>query len=357
MEPGEMAKIIQKSRGKPGIETIKERGGSDGTEKAIKAAINWLANVQEEDGHWDTRKFGAKQDYDVGGTGLALLCFYGWGESHTRGEHKDSVRKALDWLLKQQDEEGYLGGWKGNMYSHAIATIALCEAYGVTKDAKLKEPAERAIAFTLRAQSKSRGGWRYHPGEDADTSVTGWQYMALHSARMAGLGVPEEPFVRVRKYLDRIGGGKHGGLYGYQRSSEVNQAMVATGMFCRQLDLVPPSAAMMQESARHLKVRPFKTPDPDFYYIYYATLALYQHQGPVWTAWNERLKEVLPDLQDSIGSDAGSWDPSSGITSQGGRVVSTCLATLSLEVYYRLLPMYGFRNEEAEAPEAKVRGQ
>ena len=94
---------------------------------------------------------------------------------------------------------------------------------------------------------------------------------------------------------------------------------------------------------------------PDLYYVYYATLALYQHQGPIWTAWNERLKEILPLIQNKVGAGAGSWEPSANLTAEGGRVVSTALATLSLEVYYRLLPMYGFRNREAEAPPREER--
>ena len=354
IDPKGMALVVQKQRGKPGIDTIKELGGSDGTEKAIKAAFQWLVKNQEDDGHWDTRKHGAQQNYDNGGTGLALLCFYGWGERHDQAcDYQDNARRALDWMLKQQDKDGYLGERPGMMYSHAISTIALCEAYGLTHDQRLKEPAQRAIAYTLAAQSKTHGGWRYSPGNDSDTSVTGWQFMALHSARMAGLEVPEEAFDRARSFLDKMGGGQHGGLYGYQERRDVSVAMVATGMFCRQLDLVPPSSPKMQESARIMKLHPIKADNPDLYYIYYATLALYQHQGPIWHDWNERLKEVLPQLQ----KDDGSWNPSSSMAGEGGRVISTTLSTLSLEVYYRLLPMYGFRNEEADAPQQKQRGE
>jgi hypothetical protein len=350
-----LAEVIRKQRGKPGLDTIKEMGGSDGTEKAISAAIEWLVKNQEPDGRWDTRKHGAKLNHDPGGTGLALLCFYGWGARHDAGQYQQTVRKALDWLLAQQKPDGYLGGDPGRMYSHAIGAIALCEAFGITRDPRLREPATRAIGYTLAAQSKTLGGWRYSPGNDSDTSVTGWQYMALHSARMAGIPVPEEAFERVRGFLDRMGGGRHGGLYGYQQRGEVSRAMVATGMFCRQLDLVPPSHPAMQESARFLKLHPMPSSRPDLYYVYYATLALYQHQGPVWNDWNERMKEILPLLQEKTGPQAGSWGPSASMTAEGGRVVSTTLATLSLEVYYRLLPMYGFRNTEAKAPEPKQR--
>ncbi|MFP6873295.1 MAG: hypothetical protein VCA55_07260, partial [Verrucomicrobiales bacterium] len=97
------------------------------------------------------------------------------------------------------------------------------------------------------------------------------------------------------------------------------------------------------ESARFMKKYPMKTEAPDLYYVYYATLALYQHQGPVWDEWNARLKATLPRIQRKDGPATGSWDLSSSMTKDGGRVISTTLATLSLEVYYRFLPMYGFR--------------
>lgn len=352
-ESKKTTEFLKKQRGRPSLETIKQLGGSDGTERAIRASITWLANNQEEAGQWDARKHGAKGDFDAGVTGLALLCFYGWGARHDEdGEYRAHVAKALDWLLAQQQKDGDLGGG-GLMYCHAIASIALCEAYGITKDARLREPAERAMAYTLAAQSKSKGGWRYNPGEDSDTSITGWQYMALHSAQLAGLSIPDEAFARAERWLDRVGGGKHGGLYGYQAPARNSPAMVATGMFCRQLDLLPPTHPKQIESAGFLQAHPMKSRNQDHYYIYYATLALYQHQGAVWDAWNARLKETLPATQRQTGSLAGSWDLSRGLTANGGRVASTTLATLSLEVYYRILPIYGFRGEDESVPEAK----
>jgi hypothetical protein len=131
---------------------------------------------------------------------------------------------------------------------------------------------------------------------------------------------------------------------------------VATGMFCRQLDLVPPTDPRMQEGAEYLGQKKLKAPNPDFYYVYYATLALYQHQGVRWHEWNEDLKKTLPLIQKKEGAERGSWDRGSGHGSQGGRLLATTLSVLSLEVYYRLLPMYGFRNNEAlPAPKAKAK--
>ena len=350
---GDLTDLIKKHRGKPSLDTIKQMGGSDGTEKAIIAALQWLSKNQEKDGRWDTKKFNAEANYDVGGTSLALLCYYGWGARHDRpGKYQNNVKKALFWLIKQQNEDGNLAV-SGKMYSHAIGTIALCEAYGITKDPKIKVMAQKAISYTINSQHPQRGGWRYRPGQDSDTSVTGWQFMALHSARMAGINVPEESFELARRWLDFAGGGEHGGLYGYKGPSEISRAMVATGMFCRQLDLVPPTDPRMIESAQLLKNNPLRPVNPDLYYIYYATLALYQHQGPIWQDWNNKLKETLPKIQNKTGKNAGSWDLSRLMTKGGGRVASTTLAILSLEVYYRILPMYGFRG--ADVPEIKLK--
>ncbi|MCP4848603.1 MAG: hypothetical protein GY899_11725, partial [Verrucomicrobiaceae bacterium] len=358
LDPGAFTKMIRKQRGRPSLETIEQLGGSDETERAIGAALEWLSLNQEADGHWDIKKHGGNGNYDTAGAGLALLCYYGWGLSHNNGgKYQNHIRKALDWLIGQQQESGELSSaaaGNGRMYAHGIATIALCEAYGISQDPKLKEPAEKAIKLIISSQSPTKGGWRYQPRPgDSDTSVTGWQYMALHSARMAGMEVPEVVFANARRWFDQAGGGKFGGLYGYTGPGN-SPPMVATGMFCRQLDLVAPEDPRMMESADVLRARPIKVNNPEYYYVYYGTLALYQHQGPIWAEWNEQLKETLPRLQIKTGADTGSWDKGGNHAASGGRVVSTTLATLSLEVYYRLLPMYGFRNDQL--PAAKPKG-
>ena len=358
IDPLALTNHIRKQRERPSLEVIEQLGGSDATERAIGLALQWLARNQEPDGRWDTRKHGGTGDFDTASAGLALLCFYGWGESHKKpGKFQNTVRKGIDWLVAQQKENGDLRG-KGRMYCHGIAAIALCEAYGISKDPALREPAKKSIDLILAAQDSKKGGWRYNPTpSDSDTSVTGWQYMALHSARMAGLEVDDVVFENARRWFDHAGGGRHGGLYGYTGPQNNNAAMVATGMFCRQLDLVPPTDPRMPESAELLKRHRFNVKSPDYYYLYYGTLALYQHQGPIWHDWNERLKDSLPTIQKKTGSEAGSWDFSAAHARAGGRVVSTTLATLSLEVYYRLLPMYGFRNQEIAPPPLKLKGK
>jgi len=342
-----LGEFVKKLRGKPSMEIIEQLGGSDATERAISLGIDWFTNNQKPNGYWEMGEHNGQSKYNTAGVGLALLCYYGWGIKHKDAtRHARAQNKALEWLLKQQKEDGDLrGNQGGRMYCHGIAAIALCEAYGLTKDPQLRGPAERAIDFILKAQH-TEGGWRYSPGQRGDLSVSGWQYMAIHSARMAELTVPDAAFMNARRFFATVAGGKSGGRYGYEGRGNGKPAMTATGMFMRQLDLTPPTAANQMESADYIKSHMLKANRVDFYYDYYATLALYQHQGPVWKEWNKNLKEIYVTLQVASGAHKGSWEPKGEHVGQGGRVLATGLAVLSLEVYYRLLPMYGFGREE-----------
>ena len=277
---------------------------------------------------------------------MAMLSYFGWGAKHTEaGPYKKPMAKAVNWLVGRVGRRGDLTAGTGNgMYDQGVATMALAEAYGLTKDPALFEPLRRATAFIIKAQNKQTGGWRYRPtSTDGDTSVFGWEVMALTSARMAGLRVPEEPFDLARKWLDKVGGGQHKGRYGYTGPSPTH-TMTAEGMFCQQLMGLRPENPRMIDGANYLKTALPDARRTNYYYWYYGALALYQHQGPIWEMWNEQQKKVFLATQVRKGDDAGSWPTSGKWTKSkngGGRVMSTAMATLSLEVYYRYLPMYG----------------
>ena len=213
---------------------IEHIGGSEETQRAIRSALDWFTRHQEPDGRWDIRRFGGRAGHNVASTSFAILCYMGWGSTHLKDTpHRQTVRKAIDWLLAQiKEEDGDARGKGGDMYDHGIATIALAECYALTKDKAILAKLEKAVEFIVEAQSPKNGGWRYRPGEHAgDTSVVGWQVLALRSARMAGLEVPESAFDGARRWLDHVGGGPHRGLYGYQ-NRQPKPAMVAEGMFC-----------------------------------------------------------------------------------------------------------------------------
>ena len=339
---------------------VARRGGSDETEEAIGRALDWLTRHQESDGRWDCEKHDGANGHNIAATGLAMLCYYGWNARHDQeGPYREQVAKALQWMLKQMGPNGDLtGGQKNGMYDQGIATIALAEAYGLSRDGALREPVRRAVEFIGRAQSTEHGGWRYRPeSKDGDTSVVGWQVMALTCARMAGVRVPQEPFHRAARWLDRVSSGPHRGRYGYTDSKGASEAMTAEAMFCQQLMGLRPEDPRMEASADYLKMALPNKRSVNYYYWYYGCLAMYQHQGPVWELWNEQMKAVFLSTQTRGGSQAGSWPAGGKWTGKngGGRVMSTAMSTLSLEVYYRYLPLYQRRADiPAKKPGATV---
>ena len=322
-------------------------GGNEDTEKAVARALDWFSRNQEPDGRWDIQKHGGQRGHDNASTSFAVLCYLGWGVKHNEpGKYQNNINKALDWLISKQEEDGGFTNRQHNgMYDHGIASVALAEAYGLTQDPKLREPLEKAIDFIIKAQNQNHGAWDYRPNSTRiDTSVSGWQIMALRSARLAGLELPDRPFELSAKWLDSIGAGQHRGIYGYDRRSYKTHAMVATGLFAQQLLGLSPEERRMKESVQHIAQNMPRKHSRDFYYWYYACLALYQNQGPAWEEWNAKMKPVWLDLQEEHGQHAGSWAPSGGNhMGDMGRVITTALATLSLEVYYRYLPLYQTR--------------
>jgi len=324
-------------------------GGSPETEESVRRALQWLAAHQSDDGRWAVKDFDAKcgqcggqgefNRQDVAATALATLAFLGAGHTHrSDGPYRHTVARAIAWLTAQARDNGDLRG-QGNMYDQGMATIALAEACGMTRDASLSSIVERAVKFIASAQNVETGGWRYFPGEEGDTSVFGWQVMALKSASMAHVAIPEELLNRAERWLERVGGGKYGGLCGYQGKNP-SPAMAAEGMFARQLLGYAPTGDAMIETANYLRLHLPDNSDPNMYYWYYGTLALFQHQGTAWEQWNRAMRKAMLSSQDSEGTRNGSWPPRGQWGKQGGRIVETAMATLCLEVYYRYLPLY-----------------
>jgi hypothetical protein len=211
----------------------------------------------------------------------------------------------------------------------------------MTHDPQYKEPAQRAVDFLVRAQSK-QGGWKYQPNQRADLSVSGWVMMALQSARMAELNVPQGTLYEFEKFLDSVAhdGGRQ---YGYEVRRAASPAMSAEGLLCRQYLGWEASDPRLVEGAKLLTARPinFKS-DQDVYYWYYATQVLHHLGGPPWEEWNRVMAVELPGHQVRNGKEAGSWNPMNDAWgSRAGRLYTTCLSIYMLEVYYRHLPIYG----------------
>jgi hypothetical protein len=338
-------------------------GGGGGTtkhaESTVMAGLIWLAKAQEPDGSWSCKKWEGGGDYDVGMTGFALLAFLGAGYTHAKpNRFQTTVAKGLAWLHQDQKANGSFG-WK-TFYEMGIAGMAVSEAYGLTQDPKVGRMAQKALDFIVATQP-DHGGFRYGgsvPKDEGDMSVTGWQIMALKSGICAELKVPEEAINRSRVFLKNT-------LRDYGSSSYIVSsksgapAVSAIGMLCRQFLGGDGYDAEIRACADYLLKKEqgggqgggfapnHNTLVGDPYYTYYSVLAMFQIGGEYWLEWNKRFRDPLVKLQIQQQFDGqgrfvrGSWDPKNFCWGQqGGRVFSTAMNLLSLEVYYRFLPVY-----------------
>jgi hypothetical protein len=356
-------------------------GGSIATESAVEAGLKWLARHQSDDGHWSAANYADSckvcdgtgiGDFDTGLTGLAVLAFLGAGDGPTnRSVYVDAVtektvivgevvKKGLQYLIDHQNSDGAVGPQVGEMmYNHAIAALALTEAYGMTGATGYKEPAQKAINFLHTAQNYGLA-WRYTPKcGNNDTSVTGWCVMALKSAQLVGLEVDPKVLEGAKAWVNRVTDSN--GQVGYDRlgSGELyvpgknenwahHQTMSGVGLLCRLCIDKKRGDPNMAKEAEILVVDLPKwdpkaaRPTVDFYYWYYATYALFQFDspsGPLWKRWNKSMADTLCQNQRirKDGCKDGSWD-TEGVDRwayAGGRVYGTALNVLTLEVYYR----------------------
>jgi hypothetical protein len=300
-------------------------------------------------------------------TSFALLAYLGAGHTDRVGPYRDTVRRAEKWLLAAQKKGAARHKQPGRfdrcMYTQGIATLALAEAAGMSqpRNPVLDEAAQRAVDVIVKSQG-SYEAWNYtsknrKTGRN-DTSVSGWNLMALKSAKLAKLKVDFGAFQGCMRWLDaatdpKTGRCAYAGRVERVRRGAGSHAMWAAGMLMRQFMGVNRRAPVLVAAANSISKHPpvwnAGGKKVNLYYWYYGTLCMFQQGGEHWTGWNRHMKKALLENQrkggptDGTVQDVhGSWDPvGGGGIPRGGRVFSTALGALCLEVYYRYLPVYG----------------
>ncbi|AMV34696.1 hypothetical protein VN12_21400 [Pirellula sp. SH-Sr6A] len=381
------------------MDIVRAGGGDENTEAAVQNALEWLARSQGPDGGWNAAEYGGGNPIMIGRagpdgeirqnagvrantamTGLAILAFLGAGHHHLDGPYAPTVHAGLRYLLGQQLPSGDMSGRDqvgredavrfARMYSHGMASLAVAEAYAITQDPQLLPATRLACQYSIRAMNPRSGGWRYeYPTEDpGDTSQFGWQAMLLHSATQANAyDIGADTRSKMLRFLDSVSVGQDGGLATYRprmgnfsNAEQATPSMTAEAMASRLLLGYPIRPGAAHEAQRLLLANPPGRGQDNFYYWYYATLAMYQSRSTstnqmdaaifesAWKSWNDALKFRLCTTQIADGPAKGSWNPSCVWGAYGGRVYTTALGCLSLEVYYRYLPIY--RSQIASQP-------
>ncbi|REJ76508.1 MAG: hypothetical protein DWQ34_07365 [Planctomycetota bacterium] len=351
-------------------EAARKYGGTDESERAVELSLQWLAANQTAGGFWDSDaqeggrisvgfdgvdRGAAGKNADTGVTGLAVLAFLGAGHTYEKGDYQSEVQSALRWLISQQRPDGSLSGNASNFdaaYCHAIATYAMAEAYAMRTSESagdwLAAPVRRALGHTLELQLAD-GGWRYMKNQrDGDMSIFGWHLMSLKSGELGGIPIPGDVRKKMIDFLVARGRGQHGGLAAYRADERPSPPMTAEALFCKQMlgiDRTNPAAI---EAVEYVQRFPPHRSQLNYYYWYYGSMAMHEHGGEPWEKWNAEMRDLVVNEQIQTGVNAGSWDPRDLWGPYGGRVYSTAVATLCLEVYYRYLPLYRL-GEEFEA--------
>ncbi len=294
---------------------------------AVEKGLDCLAKTQLPDGSWP--------DYygnSPAVVGLVVLSFMAHGEEPGRGKYKDTLDRAVDYILKHGQENGLISrAGSQPMYDHGFATLALAEAYGMSKRKDLERALLSAVRLIERVQNP-QGGWRYQPRPaDADITVTGCQLMALRAARNAGVIVRSPVIMKGLDYIKSCAQPDHG--FAYQPGGASGKARTGIGVLLLQL-LGESDSPLVARGADYLLQNPLRAGETYFYYgLYYCTQAMFQKGGEHWQFWRKHLLETVLPIQ----SADGSWPTRGG---EAGQAYCTAMAILALEVEWKLLPIY-----------------
>jgi hypothetical protein len=300
---------------------------------AIDRGLAFLARSQDENGRFTARGPEGSR-HPVCDTALGLMAFMVQGHVPGRGEYGGTMESAAAYLIAVAEKNvGYMGG---SMYEHGLATLALSEAWGQSKNNRIRDALRAAVDVTLRAQNGA-GGWRYQPlPVDADLSVTVMQLVALNSAREAGIAVPDQTIRKAVNYVLRCWNPAGGGFC-YQPSGGENSTRFATAA-------AGAMSLIMSGQRDHPRTRQALAllaayPDIKFkaravpywlYGHYYAIQDMYQAGDKFFQPWYPKIAATLVNEQWKDGS----WRV------DGGPIFSTGMAILILGVPYRFVPIY-----------------
>ncbi len=314
---------------------------------AVVNALRFLALEQQPSGAWRIDKFGES----TAATSLAVMAFLSAGHVPDEGPYGGRISRGVQWVLDHQQEDGMLvnrPASHGPMYSHGISTLMLAEVVGMVgkkQSAPLLKVLEKAVALIIKAQEVPKpnnhaGGWRYGPSSfDSDLSVTGWQLLALRSAKNVGCDVPKKNIDQAIAYVKRC---SSGGGFTYQPGQRPTAVRTGIGLLAlevtgdhEEVNGKDVYSSVAISGADYLLRQPLRWTENHFFYgVYYCSLGMFKMGGQYWERTQPHIENLLLSTQMAEGSWLGPAERTYG------RCYCTALAVLALALDYRYLPIY-----------------
>lgn len=367
---------------------VAKMGGTAASEAAVHEGLNWVARHQLNDGGWSFNHVAGQKACDCtspgslvsdcrnAATGMAILAMLGAGNTPFEGNFTPEMQRGVQFMIRNAQATPAGVDFRGQhanntgMYTHAIATTAMCEVLAMIEAeykrdmpdrskrglnvrrkkvaTQLRPICQAATNFIVNAQYGPDGGWGYDPQKPGDTSILGWQVMALKSAKHAHIPFPGRTVAAANRFLNRVQ--DNDGRYGYRDAKSKKPSTTAIGIVCRMLSGMSRTNPLMRRGVSYLST---VGPDPqNMYFNYYATQVMLNYGGDTWTKWNDVMRDRLVKSQIKTGHASGSWNLADKHGAKGGRLYMTALCVMTLEVYYRHLPLYGNQNNDEEMAEA-----
>ena len=350
------------------------------TERPAVNALYWLARHQMRTGNWSLQNYArmckgpactdmGEEEALSAATAAALLPFLAAGQTHrTNGPFRKTIARAINWLSNHQRTDGDLSadarGKHSWMFAHALACVALCECYGMSRDRVVGRAAQRAVNFIQKTQDAATGGWSFRPivghsldrdrrkhfdgpdfDDEGDISVVAWQLVALKSAQTNGLSVDPATLERAKRWLQSVavpGTASDAQTYGrfsYRPGGAPSLTASAMGLWCMQALHVRRDDPIIIGGVPYLMKHPPDPDAPDIVYWYFANRVMFNMNDRNWEVWYRKLRGILVSTHIREGCAAGSWDadkPSGDLWgAQGGRVMTTSFAALILFTFHR----------------------
>lgn len=334
-------------------------------QESTSRGLAYLAGTQSKAGFWRADVgFKVNAHYrvtkpdtaHVGITGLGVMAFLACGEVPGKGRYGDVVERAVDYIVSCSEENGYVAQNGTRMYSHAFATLALAEVYGMTVRKDVREALQRSVNLISDSQNRE-GGWRYKPfAQESDMSITVCQVMALRAARNSGIFVARNVIDRAVQYVrdsarrpgeeeywrhirNRRFGYFNTGVFRYQKRRDARASFPLTAAGVTTLygagiyedPLIERGLDFMSDKFGDFNQH-FSTHYFFYYGNYYAVQAFYIAGGDRWTRYYKEMRQFLLDRQEPDGSWLCPIGP--------GKAFATAVATMILAIPYQYLPIF-----------------